>query len=357
MALVSESPLVVAVGLYSPSCMEVEVFMRSCAGCESARASHTLLSVAMLDVMPLPCTAVDSCVLTSSRLSKATLRLRAQGSRINFQKTRALFKLLVARAPRAAFFVKADSDALLNFPGLQSLLVNSPEVDYVGKYMRIFNFRPAAKRHFNISIGIGKQRDIRFVYMQGGLYVLSKRAAASMSGCPRGPWANPWADCPGAYFTDIHNRSSARTTQTQCFGDTLAYNDDLYTGACMAEVAPSLANFSIASHPCFWSIPPRQGLTSFWLSGKLRDRCTCPVAVHALKDAARLQRAKLTWLQHLCNNNTSRATPGGNNSAVGDGHKQRRQSRGTATTGKLTYWVGGDLAAGQPEQASLVDLA
>ena len=141
----------------------------------------------------------------------------------------------------------------------------------------------------------------RFVYMQGGAYVLSRRAALSMAPCPRGGWAR----CPGRYLYDIKNRTSALSTVSECFHEQLSFNEDVYVGACMAEAARAFHrdNFVIASHPCFWSFPPAVGRAStpFWWG--LREKCSCPLTAHSLKDGypgqGRLLGSKRS-LQLLC---------------------------------------------------------
>lgn len=336
-----------AIGLYSPTCEAATKFVKACNGC--VRLHRTLRIIAMLDTLPQLqpaascCSEIDVSVRTASVLSNTTLALQASGARINFYKTRALLRLLLTHAPAASYYVKADTDALLNLPLLQLLLTELPApIDYLGRSMRLFNLRKEGRAWFNLSTGhtgSTRQRMSRFVYMQGGAYVLSRRAAASLcADCPRGPWST----CPGRFWRDVHNETAARISDGACLSQDLSFNDDLYTGACMAEAAGRLPDFTIAAHPCFWSIPATSHhSTPFWYG--LRERCACPLSVHALKDSypghGRLLRAK-QGLQKLCD--TKSGSGGGTTSAT-----TRTLLR------QLSVWVGQTRLFSQPAEASV----
>jgi len=281
----------IAIGMYAPSCIDVQAAVDACIGCLS---DPRIRVVAMLDAFvdgdrciirpksQMNCTSTgstgsspDACrqdhvERMEAVLPAGVLMLKKTGARINFQKTRALFSLMVQRAPQATWYVKTDTDALLNLVQLRRLLAVEPtrSSDYVGKPVRIFSLRPT-QTHFNSSA--------RFVYMQGGLYVLSRRAARSLADCPRGPCtprpqlataradataycprSADWTRCPNAFFVDVNNKTVARQqakfsySETDCASHSVFNNDDLYTGACMRE-----ANMVAAPSSCFFSHPPR----------------------------------------------------------------------------------------------------
>ena len=139
------------------------------------------------------CPAADHTAAAASLLSVATLELARNGTRINFMKTRALMGFMRARVPEARWFVNVDTDAVLNLLRLRAVLAQAlaastgGTVDYVGKALHVFAYR-RRQSYFDGSSP--------FTYMQGGGYVLSPRAAASMSRCPRGNWSS----CPNRFF-------------------------------------------------------------------------------------------------------------------------------------------------------------
>ena len=228
----------IAIGMYAPSCQSVRSAVAACIGCTEEAEPSRIRIIAMVDALTTEdgqqeCAGVRfaSVVRTDARLSASVLDLRRAGVRVNFQKTRALFGLLLERAPSATWFVKVDTDALLNLARLRQLLASAHASgsDYVGRSVHLFRLR-RSQRHFD-----GARP---FTYMQGGVYVLSRRAAASTRDCPRGPWAR----CPNRYFTDVHNstvrRQQARSAydDAHCTSPSVQNNDDLFMGACMHEV-------------------------------------------------------------------------------------------------------------------------
>ena len=108
-----------------------------------------------------------------------------------------------------------------------------------------------------------------------------------MSSCPHGPWTA----CPNRYFKDQSNKEVMRQQKEACFSSSTTFNDDLFTGACMAE-----AHMNSKAHPCFLSYDkelfwtkrrtgkPEKALSHLdWLTEN--GRCSCPVLVHKVKDA------------------------------------------------------------------------
>lgn len=181
--------MALALGMYARHCREFAAWHR--AFIPTGNVSVTL----MLDeAATADCAAADATRLTASRLDQATLKLRSSGVRVNWQKTRALFTLLVELQPTATWYVKVDTDTLLNGPSLARVLGRAGAAaeppQYIGKPMRLFTFRGSRK----------------FVYMQGGAYALSRAAAVAMGGCPRGEWAA----CPNRFLVDVNNNRTVR---------------------------------------------------------------------------------------------------------------------------------------------------
>ena len=85
-----------------------------------------------------------------------------QGVRVHFQKTRALFSIMVLRAPRARWYIKVDTDTVVNLLQMHAQLrlygraregkLNTTvgPADYIGKRMKLFAYR-ASQRWFNAS--------------------------------------------------------------------------------------------------------------------------------------------------------------------------------------------------------------
>ena len=98
------------------------------------------------------------------------------------------------------------------------------------------------------------------------------------------------------------NREVMKQQKDSCFSSSTTFNDDLFTGACMAE-----AHMVGRSHPCFLTYDkelfwtrrrtglPEEGL----LQLTMNRRCECPVLVHKVKDA--LHRYHVARrLQRIC---------------------------------------------------------
>ncbi len=127
---------------------------------------------------------------------------------------------------------------------------------------------------------------------QGGAYILSPRAAAAVSACPRN---QTWQQCPNRFFVDDHNWTTQRLQATSCTTSATLNSEDLLVGACVAE-----AGFQPRAHPCFLSIPNRHWrLTSGNIRARAARDCPCPVSVHAVKEAAHLPLGRVE-LVHLC---------------------------------------------------------
>ena len=99
--------------------------------------------------------------------------------------------------------------------------------DYFGRTIKLFGY----KEH-------------NLTHLQGGGYVLSRRAAIALAACKHGPWRNCPPASRGGVFRDIHNRAADKVIQSRC--DTNQVNaEDLLTGVCMYE-----AGIVPAHNPC-----------------------------------------------------------------------------------------------------------
>ena len=99
--------------------------------------------------------------------------------------------------------------------------------DYLGKPLRIFSFKGQNLTH-----------------MQGGGYVLSRRAAIAVATCELGPWRN----CPSSVFRDMKDKNADAMIRQRC--DWPATNaEDLMTGVCMHQ-----AGMVPKPHPCMLTL-------------------------------------------------------------------------------------------------------
>ena len=81
--------------------------------------------------------------------------------------------MMTASVPRAAWYVKLDTDTFFNIQRLRISLVPPSAIEpphYVGKPMRVFSYKRAP-----------------LTYMQGGAYVLSHTAAQAVATCQHAP--------------------------------------------------------------------------------------------------------------------------------------------------------------------------
>ena len=98
-------------------------------------------------------------------------------------------------------------------------------------------------------------------------------------------------------YQDTQNSDVARQQRLGCFSNTTTFNDDLFTGACLAE-----ARMTSRSHPCFLSYSAR--FTSSWyrtvFAVENNKRCACPVVVHPLKGGEQQRVDVARLLVRIC---------------------------------------------------------
>jgi hypothetical protein len=290
-----------AFGMYARHCAEVNAFMLACVGC----VAPSVVGVAMVDAVPASgrCAGVAHTVESAAVLPRRVEPLDPADMRY-WPRTHALFQLLVARAPRAAWFVKLDADTFFNADELRAVLgvraaqLAAAHVDYIGKELRLFSYKGA-----------------RLVYMQGGGYVLSARAARAAAACTLGSWRR----CPNRVFEDLHNKQVNAQIRRSCFvPQTIA--EDLYMGTCMQE-----ANFTPSAQPCMLTLGAAtvhagENQTQHANSSAarhavmrhsdhdvrsrmgrlLKTRCACPITVHPLKSAGQLLWVRNRSLERGC---------------------------------------------------------
>ena len=310
--------IVVAWGVYARHCAEVKTFVQWCVGCAPSNSTH---SVALIDHGNVEhCDAVTHTISSSRVLPPEGVRLFPADLRY-WPRTHALFQLLTAHVPDASWYLKLDTDTFFNLLALRAFLfsaqadisprsniadgsrrgngdsnrgVRAPLAEYVGKEMHLF----AYKGH-------------RLVYMQGGGYMLSRRAALVVAACSLGSWRR----CPNRVFEDLHDRGVNALMRNSCYvPQTIA--EDLYVGTCMRD-----ANISAIGQPCFLTLraatvhpqrrtenesasfggvwPVAQAANQASIEAevkyrmiKLKSRCPCPFTAHPLKGAAMLEWAR-----------------------------------------------------------------
>lgn len=113
-----------------------------------------------------------------------------------------------------------------------------------------------------------------------------------MARCPRGGWST----CPNAFFEDGENDAIAEQQLRTCFSNTTSFNDDLYTGACVAEAPQRLVSLS---SPCFRSARSHWTYQMTALRHEKFGNCTCPASVHSIKDPKQMLKARRA-VQRLC---------------------------------------------------------
>lgn len=106
---------------------------------------------------------------------------------------------------------------------------DAPLPDYIGKPLQTFAFR-----------------GINFSHMQGGGYVLSRRAALIVASCRLGAWRL----CPSAALQDKRNARADAANARRC--DAPATNaEDVYVGLCIRFLHDRMPSELIARpHPC-----------------------------------------------------------------------------------------------------------
>lgn len=227
-------------------------------------------------------------------LSQETLQLHFVARvRIMFQKMRALFSLMLVCSPGARWYVKVDTDTILNLPQLAIQLEGlSRPADYIGKQISLFSYRANQSKVW---------------YMQGGVYALSNRAATAMLSCPLGSWMN----CPDKVLRDSNHKKDKQAVATgSCYSEGTLNRDDLYAGMCMREAGMVSHNLC-----CALSLPrealqtrlSKLGMGEASRSASLMKQrraivqsharqCSCPVSLHPLKSDDKLQDAKTLLL-------------------------------------------------------------
>lgn len=295
----------VAWGVYARSCDEVDTFVSACIGCDD---QHTT-GVVLIDAPRASDTAAHytrwQCggvrrprrlhTFFASQLLPATPPSDLPPThRRYWPRTRALMRQMAALAPHAAYYIKADSDALLNVLALRAAIPPGA-ADYIGKPMSVFEFQGAP-----------------LTYMQGGAFVLSRPAALRLATCKLGSWRH----CPPSVFTDISSAAGDRRIHERC--DSPQTNaEDLLTGVCVMH----LANASVVAvprplgHPCFrtlgrGTIQHRQHLRADSVSAlsevgeRLRRArgglCRCPISAHPLPGSLLLQAARNLTIADGC---------------------------------------------------------
>ena len=242
-----------AIGLYTQTCTHFEKFYSSCLGCRS------VTNVVLLDRYQNRSCNLNSrviSVLSSDLLSTHMLALQANGVRVNFQKTIALFRVMSVNevTKNTKFFMKTDDDTLLNVHNILSYLQHN-SVLYFGKSMKLFKFRNSS-----------------FTYMQGGAYILHREMLNTLFECKL-------PTCINKYIVDTHNHTQNNIIQNTCNTHTLN-SEDLYVGICMHNVYKT-------SHRCFMTTKFKPNV------------CRCPFSLHPLKKYSVMRRMSATW-SHLC---------------------------------------------------------
>ncbi len=181
----------VAWGAFARTCGIISAFARACIGCRDA------CSVVMVDRPPKPadpaCPSGSLVVRTNSVLPPLLTNLTIK---LNFQKWRALARLLLSFCPRAVWYIKVDPDVFVDYVGLAAALAHARYADYVGRSFHLYAFDHQA-----------------MPFMHGGMYALSRRATAAVANCILGAWA--W--CPNNVLRDMTNSQANDVMRKQCF--------------------------------------------------------------------------------------------------------------------------------------------
>lgn len=211
-----------------------------------------------------------------------------------------------------AFLLRGAQDTFFNAYRLRNVLITEVvagrNTDYFGRTMRFFSYGAHNLTH-----------------LQGGGYVLSRRAASALAACKLGPWVNCPPASRGGVFRDVHDRKGDAYIQSRC--DAPQVNaEDLLTGVCMHEAGfapahnwcmkalgaatdhtPTAASRAGSAAPsrsvardALPSTAVRQGNAR--LLHKLRHdpRCPCPITAHPLKGAELLGHARRAMEQIGC---------------------------------------------------------
>lgn len=321
----AEHRAVVAWGLYARSCIDVNIFTSACVGCRDA---HTFGVALIDDLQPDGCDAVSHAIEAAAVLPAAVDPVDMR----YWPRTRALFGAMTMRVPKAVMYVKLDADTFFSVRELRSSLLrrwlppllhhSAVSTTSIGRFNSSRSFRSsiAANSSSSGSAGrsppeyFGKELHIfsylgrRLTYMQGGAYMLSRRAALAAAACMLGPWRR----CPTQAFEDLNNRKVNAQMRNTCYVPQVIA-EDLLLGTCMRDANVSGSALACVLtlragtvHPSSNHLPARPnntrpaGLTSDTARAsatdvardasevrgrlaKLRSRCACPIAAHPLK--------------------------------------------------------------------------
>jgi hypothetical protein len=278
----------VAWGTYARACSpDVTGLVEACIGCEQR------CSVMMVDRLPVAgelCATTADVVLSASALHPGLARLHEKF--VQFQKTKVLFGLLASSCSRASFYLKADTDAYVDLPLLSASLLVAPaaSADYIGKLMQQFSFKGA-----------------RLTYMQGGAYVLSRRAATAVGSCALGEWFR----CPNSVLNDTLCQGPKpaaacvhRGVTHRCFTWHQTFTEDLFTGICLREaaLAGGVAHYH---HPCMIAKNNRHATSHNARWACLRTGAKCFVSEHPFKTRAALHIVKKRNAKACAKNDSS----------------------------------------------------
>ena len=153
--------------------------------------------------------------------------------------------------------------------------------DYIGHAMNIFSYK-------------GR----KLTYMQGGGYILSRRAASAVASCQLGEWKH----CPALVFRDMHDPISNARLRANCT-DKSTNAEDLYVGACLRDKAESSQwttslkvfphrGFMTATHGTlhYGEFSATESFNATMTRVSLRR--TCSITLHPIKGPEALQLAR-----------------------------------------------------------------
>ena len=233
-------------GVYARTCSEVDPFTAACIGCS---APHTY-GVALLDgpssanarnYASWRCQGVDRTFFRDHVLPHHPFGSKIPPSEARYwPRTRALFLQMTLNVPNADYYLKLDCDTFLNMDILRTRLLVHLEPglhkppDYVGKSMGgTFSF---------------KGRNL--MYMQGGAYALSRRAALAVANCTLGSWK--W--CPPTVFRNRRDPVADAKMHQSC-NYPAANAEDVYVGTCLQEAFFSIEDqLHYDDHPCMLTL-------------------------------------------------------------------------------------------------------
>ena len=306
-------------GVYARTCTEVDQFTAACIGCS---APHTY-GVALLDgpssaanarnYASWRCQGVDHTFFGDHVLPHHPFSSKISPNGTDFwTRTHVLFQRMTLNVPNADYYLKLDCDTFLNMNILRTRLLAHVEPglhmppDYVGKSMGgTFSF---------------KGRNL--MYMQGGAYALSRRAALAVANCTLGSWIR----CPPMVFRNRRDPvADAKMHQSCNYPELQLYAEDVYVGTCLQEASFSIEDqLYYDDHPCMITLgrgsggrshslrshslnaqvvarTPRLKAFNFRLLEKHNRSCgPCIISAHPLKSAELLLAAREHSLRAGC---------------------------------------------------------